>query len=577
MRCQGPSRGRRRQAGAIGLLGALVMVLMVLCIALALDTGRLYMEKRNLQRIADLAALEAVGRAEDDLVTLTDAALTVLAEEAAVVPASDADLMLEAQGGGICREAFDLADSSRQGRRRLFQALARGASDRCDGSSAPLRRTAVRVLASRDTRASLLGSLLGEGRVNLEAEAVARRRPREVLATFSLGSRLLHADGSGLLGRLLGDDLRVTALGYQGLAEASLSVADLIELAAEAGSANGLLEEVRLDVADLARAGDLRALARQEGDDAEVLTLGIELFRGALEGFVALGLETVRLGDIAVVETDEGDEALQAEVGLLSLLESLVFVGNGRFLEVEDLGIDLGVLGGVDLALQVIEAPRIAIGPVGCATGTPPCGAEWRTSVRTAQVRLGARIEVGVPLVAGMDVLVGLRVAGARGGIEEAVPRGDREGEYRLTAEAYHQPVGVNLGVGLSLLSGGGALDDWIEGLEAEDWDGSPMTPSPGLIEWPAEDRLAFEDAGAGDLAGALLDEADSLEVTVTVLGHPVTIPADDLLGVLEPALTELATQVLSPLLELLGLQLSGADMHIVELQAGTGGAELVL
>ena len=46
------------QRGAIGLTSAALLILLVLFLALTVDSGRLYLEKSNLQRIADLAALE---------------------------------------------------------------------------------------------------------------------------------------------------------------------------------------------------------------------------------------------------------------------------------------------------------------------------------------------------------------------------------------------------------------------------------------------------------------------------------------------------------------------------------------
>ncbi|RMU35565.1 hypothetical protein ALP32_04526, partial [Pseudomonas avellanae] len=46
-----------RQRGAIGLIAALTLGLALLCALVVVDSGRLYLEKRSLQRIADIAAL----------------------------------------------------------------------------------------------------------------------------------------------------------------------------------------------------------------------------------------------------------------------------------------------------------------------------------------------------------------------------------------------------------------------------------------------------------------------------------------------------------------------------------------
>ncbi len=56
--------GPARQRGAIGLMAALTLTLALAFMLLVVDTGRLYLEKRSLQRVADMAALEAATRGE---------------------------------------------------------------------------------------------------------------------------------------------------------------------------------------------------------------------------------------------------------------------------------------------------------------------------------------------------------------------------------------------------------------------------------------------------------------------------------------------------------------------------------
>lgn len=60
------SRGKimafSREKGAVLFLAVGFMMLAVLSLALVVDTGRLYMSKRNLQRVADMAAIEVLAR-----------------------------------------------------------------------------------------------------------------------------------------------------------------------------------------------------------------------------------------------------------------------------------------------------------------------------------------------------------------------------------------------------------------------------------------------------------------------------------------------------------------------------------
>ena len=52
--------GPRQQRGAIGLMAAVTLGMVLLFMLLVVDSGRLYLEQRKLQRVADMAVLEAV-------------------------------------------------------------------------------------------------------------------------------------------------------------------------------------------------------------------------------------------------------------------------------------------------------------------------------------------------------------------------------------------------------------------------------------------------------------------------------------------------------------------------------------
>lgn len=50
---------RQRQRGAAAVFVAISLIALLASVALAIDTGRLYSAQRNLQRLADLAAMDA--------------------------------------------------------------------------------------------------------------------------------------------------------------------------------------------------------------------------------------------------------------------------------------------------------------------------------------------------------------------------------------------------------------------------------------------------------------------------------------------------------------------------------------
>lgn len=63
----GHHAGPARQRGAVGLVAVLTLGMVLVFMLLVVDSSRLYLEKRQLQGIADMAALEAVQRKGDCL------------------------------------------------------------------------------------------------------------------------------------------------------------------------------------------------------------------------------------------------------------------------------------------------------------------------------------------------------------------------------------------------------------------------------------------------------------------------------------------------------------------------------
>lgn len=688
--------GPRRQRGAIGLMAALVMFLLIACVVVALDTGRLYLEKQNLQRVVDLTALTVVAEAEEGLAGIGQATLEEAASRNGFEVGSEEEgyerewAMEAPRLGGLCRltrgeegSAYTLREFTPipDGQTLIECADVEGRNYEPGIAG----RNALQVTATLATRASLVESVLGTTTVEMQATATAQH-PASDIASFSVGSRLLSADGSGLLGAIL-PGLDVSAVGYEGLANASVSLHELIDLAADAGTASGLIDGVSLNLAQLANISELQTLSRDNNVSDSTLSAGVDLFADAINLFIGLGLDSVELAELILVDPAAEESALDAQVGLLSLLEAMAFVGNGQFIDVEELGVDLGLLGGLDVVLDVIEPPRIAIGPIGCADGSQgACGGQWRTEARTAQVKLGIGADVNVPLLADVGIRLGVLAAGARAGIDQAESDGE---SHQLMVSAYQQPTDIKLDLDMAILgtrvsdeadtgfseaglasgitsslgideysplvgsvvdTASGLLDDllslvgsllplghqtrinpddttwiqsrdcllvcttwanerevptldeeigsqggstiswqddletWLADLE-QGWSGSIMSPQPGLGAWPAEVpedyRITFTGTSS-DLTSAITQALDEIDLGIDVLGLPLgglVTPVVSLVSdVLEGVLTDiLATQVLEPLLQQLGLNVSGADVEILNYQPGNQGAELVL
>ena len=366
-----PSISPRHQRGAFSVLAAASIVLLLLCMVLTLDSGRLYLEKRRLQKVADTAALESLSRLPDgNCAAAPDQAQAFAVENAR-------------------RNQFAPNDTQ-----SVSATCVRVNSD--DGirsASADASGRAVQVVASKRLATSLLmqgANLLGSDparELTLSASAIARR-PAPV-AAFSVGSQLARLNADSLVVSLLravGVDLQdLRLLDSNGLANASLSTSGLLrQLGVDANvhalralTAEELIQVSNTQVGPL-NLNQLLAAVTPLVNDAE-LRLDLAELEDALGStledstFALLGapgdqaLLTLGLG-----QNDPVDAAVDAQVLLSDLLGvALMNAVQGRGLHVSAL--NLASLG--DAELGVVEPPSVGIGPVG-------------TTAYTGQIRL---------------------------------------------------------------------------------------------------------------------------------------------------------------------------------------------
>lgn len=197
---------RSRQAGAVSVFAAISVGAALSALALAIDVGRLYAAQRDLQRVADLAALDAA-RVAGGCLGVPDEPATVAYNETL---ASVSRNSKRAQ-----RIATDLVEIGHEVRAedglRAFQ------------PSATSSRNAVRVSLRRPAPVRLLP--LMPTPAALQAVAAASSRPS---ASLHVGSTLLGTEPVGLsryLSRILSgrdDALSIDAVGYNSLADASV-------------------------------------------------------------------------------------------------------------------------------------------------------------------------------------------------------------------------------------------------------------------------------------------------------------------------------------------------------------------
>ncbi|MCK0743715.1 pilus assembly protein TadG-related protein [Chromohalobacter nigrandesensis] len=584
------------QRGAIGLLAMGVLGLVILCLVLALDVGRLYYEQAKLQKQADTAAMEAAAALmrTQDMTQLREIA------NANLVRGSDAEgSSLELQRGMVeVKDGFN-----------VFTASDDVTSD------------AVRVVVSEAVPTSLIVNLQRlfsdsdsniEEQSTLSASAVARRTP---VAAIALGTQLLSVDGDKtllepVLAALGAKNLDLDLVGYEGLAQTQIT---LLELARELSgvdvdlSAAGLDELLATDVtvSELAEAS-LAALRRPGNGDALVAlqsaddAIGLGEVNTALDDLIG-GLSgnaldvSVPLGDLLAVdvESPERDSALFAGVGLGNLLSGALLAANQQSgIHIDNLEANIGDLTNVSLDLDIIEPPKIAVGPVGCETYAADGCDEWRSEAKTAQLELDLDTEVNVIDLVTLDLGLELESASASGGIESVEPAGDQR--YDVSVSARSALLTSTADVELSLLKFADLLSLRLNNdAESQTVTAAGTAYHDTLDAWPLQTTLRFGEGigGVSGLLGPLLTESnielslldDGNEQCNGLLGclgqgiedlvNEALGSVGDLLSALTAGLDDVLDSVLAPLIDpllnALGLSLNGVDAEVLGVEYG--------
>lgn len=379
--------GPARQRGAIGLMAAATLSVALVAMLLVVDTGRLYMEQRKLQRVVDNAALEAVSRGGNCLPGLTAA---TYAGQSAVRNGFtvDANNTLATTCGSLVTAATGL---------RTFTADATQAA-------------AVRVVGSHTLTTSFAGGVqaLFSGtavslNTTLNATAVAGK-PQPTIAQLNIRSTLatINTAQSNILNPLfsglLGGNVNLTALGWNGLLNTDINLLSYlnqlaINLNVAAGNYTQLLN-TQATVTQLIQAA--ATVVQLNGATAEVITA-----LGQLQ-VAAINAAPVKLGDILQLQTGTTAAGLDANLQLLQLVQGVIQLANSKSAVAATLPISVLGLANVTVKVKVIEPPQFsAIGDPALAK-VDPLGAN-RIYVRTAQIR--TLISTNLPVLSGVTGL----------------------------------------------------------------------------------------------------------------------------------------------------------------------------
>ncbi|RRV61481.1 hypothetical protein EGJ15_19480 [Pseudomonas sp. p99-361] len=358
-------------------MAVVTLGLALLFMLLVIDSGRLYLEQRKLQRIADMAALEAAGQY---------AVCTGSGPQATVVARAAATRNGHAPGNPLAASCGYLQT---------------GANSLRTFTTDNNRTEAIRVDVSNTVPTSVAAGVysLAEGTgvpltTTLHAHAVASS-PVPPQAMLSIRTTLATVDSrqSVLLNALLGalgGNVQLDVAGWQGIASTQLNVLRY-------------LDQLAIDLN--LKAGDYRQLLSADATATQLLQAAVKVLQqsGAAAnvvtnlGKLALGASNstlLQLGDLLDIQNGTIQAGLDASIQLLQLVQGVIQLAVSESAATVDLPVSvLGLVNG-RVRLKVIEPQQIS------AVGDPRTD-ELR--VHTAQVR--AMISLDLPL---LDSVFGL-------------------------------------------------------------------------------------------------------------------------------------------------------------------------
>jgi len=533
-----------RQAGVTTILAVLMMLSLFTFVAVVADTGRLYLEKRTLQKNADLAAMETA------LIYCRDQTLDV--------------------------ESMTLADMY------VLSATRNDFKGNNTNSSLAVSRdgNAITVNLAYKVPTSLFAQLMptGDNEINLSATATAKAC--EPTAQLTIRNSLVSVDGgmlNSVLGGLTGSTLTLSAAGWQGLIDADINLLNyLIELGATAGDYNSILStNINLPTL-LSIAADV---LNTEGSTASI-TAANSLDSLALE----IPTLPITLGDLINVQAEASKASLNTNINAFDLVQGLMQIAAGdSAISLDQTVSVLGLVNG-KIGVKIISPPQIS------AIGNPESDT---ISVKTAQVRVFISLTTTLPLglsnliPAQIDVLVDAAEADAT--VDDYVCAADNE--KQLNSLANTSAVSVKVG----------SFGSTPSNAYANVFSGSPILSPTAIIRIPAilltpEIQILFKatmdlasnfnnliihtndtDEELPEVAVMLTDNAfqpttgvsSALALTPAVSFTPViplvtslvSATVSTLTSSLSTVLSTLLTPIINPLLNTLGVSIAGAEV----------------
>ncbi|MGI8806298.1 MAG: hypothetical protein ACR2KK_00305 [Acidimicrobiales bacterium] len=500
----------RSERGAVVLVAVVGIVLAMVSASLAVDLGSIANEKRLVQKIADMAALDASRDLPNAQAVAERSASrnNDLKDSMVVVPGVNPKAVL-----GVINPVT-----------KQFVPQAGGSM---------VQVTAVSTVSNYFPFVAGPHSVTGVAVAGFEPEAA-----------FSVGSTLAALDSQKtlldpILGNMLGGAtaLNMSAVGYNALASGNVSLAalqtNLVNMGYDVGTTDKLLAN-SVRVSDLLRASAL-ALTASGNSAAAAAVNDIPLIS-------IPNASTVNLGRLVSLSQPGNASALETTFNVFQMLTGAASVANGSsFVSIPGVVVNVPGTGTVRFELKLIEPPQTARGPVG-------------VQAKTSQVVLRLKIDLLPVLPLGPPVALDLdfTAASANG-----------------TLTAINCSVSPSITVGLTTngatVTGGAALGSGLGSLVAT---GSLAAGSNGSLTFNYPSQFVPPVGSPGDpdgqrVSGATLDLSPAV-VTITgtgLTGATTAAAVQPLIPAILTAVDAASPLVLQPVLRALGMDLAAADV----------------
>ncbi|MDN8007634.1 TadG family pilus assembly protein [Burkholderia multivorans] len=377
-------RGKSRQRGSVAVMAA-IWVMIAIVVLGAIDVGNLYFQRRNLQRIADMAAIASVESMTDQC------------------SQQNSPAMMAAQSNALAN-GFD------------YRASGQTLSIECgrwDTSATPYFNStftplnAVSVSVTQQVPYIFLGRFFGKsGSTGATVAAFSTAKAINIDA-FTIGTTLAALQGgmlNNILGTLLGAKLNISALSYKGLASAQIKVGDLVVAAnsLKFGSFNSISDLANLSVT----AGDFVKLMASALSKTQLVNADLSAAIGDLNTISSLATNGTKLNvlgsesklGVLLIGLADKQAAADARINVLDAVmvaaevASASAAAQGQAPVTLNTGIALGVLNAT-VAVQIINPPTLAVGEGGRLPAAQ--GGGWRTQASSATVRLFLDVDLG--------------------------------------------------------------------------------------------------------------------------------------------------------------------------------------